>query len=55
MRGNGELPARSSDIGYNLSNHFGVTRLNATQLRINQWNSSLSTAPNLPFALIVVC
>ena len=43
------------DGGYNMANHFAVTRSNATQMYVSIWNSYTQTAPNLPFALIVVC
>ena len=45
----------SNDVGFNLSNHFGITRLSTTEFRINIWNSSINDAPNIPFGLIVVC
>jgi hypothetical protein len=44
-----------NDVGFNLSNHFGITRFSTTEFRINIWNSSINEAPNIPFALIVVC
>jgi hypothetical protein len=43
------------DGGYNMSNHFAVSRFNATQMYVSIWNSYTQTAPNIPFALIVVC
>jgi hypothetical protein len=45
----------SNDVGFNLSNHFGITRFSTTEFRINIWNSTINDAPNLPFGLIVVC
>jgi hypothetical protein len=45
----------SNDVGFNLSNHFGITRFSATEYRINIWNSSINDTPNIPFGLIVVC
>jgi hypothetical protein len=45
----------NNDVGYNLSNHFGITRFSTTEFRINIWNSSINDAPNIPFGLIVVC
>jgi hypothetical protein len=45
----------NNDVGFNLSNHFGITRFSTTEFRINIWNSSINDAPNIPFALIVVC
>jgi hypothetical protein len=45
----------NNDVGYNLSNHFGITRFSSTELRINIWNSAVNDAPNIPFGLIVVC
>ncbi len=45
----------SNDVGYNLSNHFGITRFSTTEFRINIWNSAINDAPNIPFGLIVVC
>jgi hypothetical protein len=43
------------DGGYNMANHFAVSRSNATQMYVSIWNSYTQTAPNIPFALIVVC
>jgi hypothetical protein len=45
----------NNDVGFNLSNHFGITRFSATEYRVNIWNSSINDAPNIPFGLIVVC
>jgi hypothetical protein len=45
----------NNDVGFNLSNHFGITRFSTTEFRTNIWNSSINDAPNIPFALIVVC
>ena len=45
----------TNDVGFNLSNHFGITRFSTTEFRINVWNSSINDAPNIPFGLIVVC
>jgi hypothetical protein len=45
----------NNDAGFNLSNHFGITRFSTTELRINIWNSAINDAPNIPFGLIVVC
>jgi hypothetical protein len=45
----------NNDVGFNLSNHFGITRFSMTEFRINIWNSAINDAPNIPFGLIVVC
>jgi len=45
----------TNDVGFNLSNHFGITRFSTTEFRVNIWNSSINDAPNIPFGLIVVC
>jgi len=45
----------NNDVGFNLSNHFGITRFSTTEFRVNIWNSSINDAPNIPFGLIVVC
>ena len=45
----------NNDVGFNLSNHFGITRFSTTEFRINTWNSAINDAPNIPFGLIVVC
>ena len=45
----------SNDVGSNLSNHFGITRLGTTEFRLNIWNSAINDTVNIPFGLIVVC
>jgi hypothetical protein len=45
----------NNDVGYNLSNHFGITRFSTTEFRINIWNSTINDSLNIPFALIVAC
>jgi hypothetical protein len=45
----------TSDVSYNVSNHFAVTRFSTTELRIYTWNSSVNQSFDLPFALIVAC
>jgi hypothetical protein len=43
------------DGGYNMSDDFQVSRINATQMYVSIWNSATQTFPDIPFALIVVC
>ena len=44
------------DGGYNIANHFAVTRTNnANQMYVSIWNSYTLASPSIPFALIVVC
>jgi len=46
---------KPGDGGYNMANDFQVSRGSATQMYVSIWNSYTLSAPDIPFALIVVC
>lgn len=38
-----------------MANDFQVSRVSATQMYVSIWNSYTLSAPDIPFALMVVC